>query len=333
MHMIPAPHKVYRNYSLDRNGAHSWMEEVCGHHCLNIPGKEALKFRYEGHRLNLLSIAIIGYGTDASIGIEGHQALRCFSLSLPVEGEQLLYKDGHEILSDSQRGVIVNPYENQTLNIEGRCRKLQISIPTDLVTGALESLLGRQIDAPLAFEPGMMLADRKIQSWWNLTQNLLNDMETAGSLFDLGIIQRDYENILIKALLMAQRHNYSQELSNVLAQSPPHYVLLARKFIESHAPQDICLADIVIASGVHKLKLFEGFNRYFNTTPVAYLRQYRMMRIREDIINDGSRKNISEIAMYWGMTHLSRFSGEYKVLFGESPRKTAERFRSKKSLS
>jgi len=331
--MISAPHKVYRNYSLDRNEAHSWMEEICGHHCLNIPGKEGLKFRYEGHRLNLLSIAEIGYGTDASIGIEGQQALRCFSLSLPVEGEQLLHKNGHELLSNNQRGVIINPYENQTLNIEGRCRKIQISIPTDLVTGALENLLGRQLDTPLVFESGMALADRKIQSWWGLTQNLLNDMETAGSLFDLGIIQRDYENILIKALLMAQQHNYSQELGKVLAQSPPHYVLLARKFIENYAQQDICLSDIVLASGVHKLKLFEGFNRYLNTTPVAYLRQYRMMRIREEIINDGSRKNISEIAMYWGMTHLSRFSGEYKNLFGESPRKTAERFKGKKSLS
>lgn len=150
-------------------------------------------------------------------------------------------------------------------------------------------------------------------------------MATAGSLFDLGIIQRDYENILIKSLLMTQPHNYSEALINVLERTPPHYVLLARKFIEDNAHQDIRLADIVRASGVHKLKLFEGFNRHLNISPVAWLRQYRMMRIREEIINDSSRKNVSEIAMYWGMTHLSRFSGEYKALFGESPKKTAER--------
>ncbi|AFJ46313.1 AraC family transcriptional regulator [Shimwellia blattae] len=329
MHVIPVPHKVYRNYSVNRKDAHSWMEGICGPHCLNIPGKGNLDFRYEGHRLNLLSIGVIGYGTDASIGIEQHQALRCFSLSLPVEGQQMLLKNGVEVVSDHQLGVIINPHENQTLDIEGRCRKIQISIPSHLVSAVLENLLGTPLSVPLIFTSAMNLNDRKTHSWWRLTQNLLNEMECAGSLFDLGLIQRDYENILIKSLLMTQQHNYSSALAEALARTPPHYVLLACKFIEHHARQDICLADIVLASGVHKLKLFEGFKRHLNISPVAYLRQYRMMRIREEIINDGCRKNISEIAMCWGMTHLSRFSGEYKTLFGESPRKTAERVKSR----
>lgn len=164
MHVIPAPHKVYRNYSLDRQGAHSWMEEICGPHCLNIRGKENVKFRYEGHRLNLLSIGVIGYGTDASIGIERHQALRCFSLSLPVEGEQRLRKDGTEIISDKQQGVIINPYENQMLDIEGRCQKIQISIPTDQVSATLEKLLGQRLTVPLVFTSTMNLTDRKVNS-------------------------------------------------------------------------------------------------------------------------------------------------------------------------
>jgi AraC-like DNA-binding protein len=58
---------------------------------------------------------------------------------------------------------------------------------------------------------------------------------------------------------------------------------------------------------------------------MVYLKKYRLNAVRREILEHGSARNISEIALGWGFTHLGRFSAEYRKLFNEAPSATLQR--------
>ncbi|WP_448334372.1 helix-turn-helix domain-containing protein, partial [Streptomyces sp. DSM 41534] len=66
-----------------------------------------------------------------------------------------------------------------------------------------------------------------------------------------------------------------------------------------------------------------AFRERFGLPPLAYVRNLRLARIREDILT--STDPVGVIAYRWGITHLGRFAGEYRDRFGELPSATAAR--------
>jgi hypothetical protein len=71
------------------------------------------------------TLGTIEYGTDVTISVEH---LNCYSLSLPVVGEQELVLDGHCLRSDRDNGLMLSPDDSQELTIGGDCRKVQVAI-------------------------------------------------------------------------------------------------------------------------------------------------------------------------------------------------------------
>ena len=136
---------------------------------------------------------------------------------------------------------------------------------------------------------------------------------------------RDLESSLIKGLILAQPNNYSEELRDVLGVKLPHYLIRARQYIHDNAREAVHLEDLEAAAGVSRFKLFDAFRKYFALSPMAYLKKYRLGAVRQQILEHGSTRTISEIALGWGFTHLGRFSAEYRKLFDESPSQTLQR--------
>jgi AraC-like DNA-binding protein len=141
---------------------------------------------------------------------------------------------------------------------------------------------------------------------------------------------RDIESSLIKGLILAQPNNYSEKLRNALGVKLPHYLIRAKQYIHDNARETLHLEDIEAAAGVSRFKLFEAFKKYFALSPMVYLKKYRLNAVRQEILEHGSVRNISEIAMGWGFTHLGRFSTEYRKLFDESPSMTLQRNESRR---
>ena len=56
---------------------------------------------------------------------------------------------------------------------------------------------------------------------------------------------------------------------------------------------------------------------------MAYLRQVRLERAREDLLL--GRGPVSEIAYHWGFTNLGRFATQYRTRFSELPSETVAR--------
>lgn len=311
----------------DLAGARAWMAGICGPHLLKTSSPERLHFHHSGNVLKSMATTLgtLEYGTDVTISVEDVEHLNCYSLSLPVVGEQELLLGGNRLRSDADHGLILSPDDSQELTIAGNCRKVQVAITQTAMHQTLEQMLQRPIQAPLRFASVMDAVNGSSASWWRLARYHLAELENSRELYDQVVFSRDIESALIKGLILAQPNNYSAELRQLLDVKLPFYLLRAKDFIHANAREAVHLEDIERASGVSRFKLFEDFKKYFALSPMAYLKKVRLSAVRQEMLEDRSARNISVIAMGWGFTHLGRFSSEYRKLFGESPSVTLQR--------
>jgi AraC-like DNA-binding protein len=311
----------------DLDGARDWMATICGPHWLRVHSPQQLQFHHSGTVLRAMSTTLgyVEYGTDVTVSVSPDTPLNCYSVSLPLIGEQELDAHGQRWHSDRDHGLIVSPHDAQDLAITGNCRKIIVAIPRPALRQVLEGLLQRPLDAPLTFQSGMDAASGDQATWWRMVRFMLAEMEGSGPLVNHLQMAGDLEQALLKGLLLSQPHNYSAALVDASSPSCPHYLLRAKQFIQTNARENLTLEDIERAAGVSRYKLFDGFKQHFGQAPMAYLKKYRLEAVRRDILADRSERNISSIAMGWGLTHLGRFSSDYKKLFGETPSETLRR--------
>jgi AraC-like DNA-binding protein len=327
-----APHIDSKGHGIhasrhDFEGALDWMAAICGPHALQVRQPQQIQFNHSGTVLRSMAstLGIVEYGTDVTISVDTGAPLNCYSISLPLTGEQELTVKGQLWRSDANTGLIISPHEAQDLAIAGNCRKIIVSIPHTAVRHVLEGLLERPLDEPIVFQPAMDAAAGEQASWWRMVKFFVSEMAASGGWLSQSHMASDLELVLLKGLLLAQPHNYSGTLAEALRPSCPHYLLRARQFIHDHAREDIELEDIEQASGVSRHRIFDGFKKHFGQAPMAYLKRYRLEAVRNDILADKALRNVSSIAMSWGFSHLGRFSADYKALFGEAPSQTALR--------
>ncbi|MEM5316413.1 helix-turn-helix domain-containing protein [Paraburkholderia sp. JHI869] len=311
----------------DLEGARDWMASICGPHALEVRSPKALQFHHSGTVMRSMAstLGYVEYGTDVTVSVHNEAPLNCYSVSLPLTGQQELAAHGRLWLSDQDSGLVLSPHETQDLAIMGNCRKIIVSIPSAALRQVLEGLLQRPLEAALTFEPQMNAADGDQAAWWRMVKFLLAEMGHAGPLLNHQQMVGDLEQALIKGLLLSQPHNYSEALVEAMRPACPHYLLRAKQFIHDNARENIALEDIERAAGVSRYKLFEGFGQHFGHAPMAYLKKYRLEAVRREILSDCSERNVSSIAMNWGFSHLGRFSSDYKQLFGETPSQTLKR--------
>lgn len=97
----------------------------------------------------------------------------------------------------------------------------------------------------------------------------------------------------------------------------------AVRYVELSAHRPIGVTDIAAASGVGPRALQLAFRRYADTTPWSYVRSVRLERAHRDLqAADPRRDTVLAIALRWGFSNRSRFSAEYRAVYGETPATT-----------
>ena len=95
-------------------------------------------------------------------------------------------------------------------------------------------------------------------------------------------------------------------------------------FVQEHCSEDITLDELCRAGNVGKTKCSELFKKYLNTTPMGYVRDFR---IEKSIKLMESGMTISEAAHSTGFSELSHFSKVFKSKMLTNPKEYMERRR------
>lgn len=99
----------------------------------------------------------------------------------------------------------------------------------------------------------------------------------------------------------------------------------AREYALGHLDQPLSILDLCNHIGASRRKLQYCFQETLGINPVAYLRALRLNAVRRELRESTQLHAVQEVAARWGFWHLSRFSSDYRTLFGETPSQTLHR--------
>lgn len=313
--------------------ARNWMSHVCGPHELAQRGHTPLSFHHEAIRFPGFGTVIgrIGYGTDVTINVQRDACFNVFSLSLPCMGTQRLRSPGGCHVSTQQRGIAIMPGVEQTLDIEENCQKLQVVIPLAGLQHVAETLMHRRLRLPVMLDPEMDLRHPAIAAWWQMVSQTLENWERTGPFWQLQGLANDFEQTLIKGLLIAQSNWCTGDALTKTNEDTPVALQKVELYLSLHLREDIGLAKLEEASGVSRQKLYDIFHDFHGCTPIAYVKRRRLEGVRRMILDTPqSCQTITIVAMHWGFNHLGRFARDYMEAFGESPSRTLQLARSQR---
>jgi AraC family ethanolamine operon transcriptional activator len=92
-------------------------------------------------------------------------------------------------------------------------------------------------------------------------------------------------------------------------------------YMRSNADRDIDILDVCAAAGVSRRTLQYCFEERLEISPLQYLKALRLNRARRQLKRD-QRHSVADIASLCGFDHPSRFSSDYRRMFGELPSQT-----------
>jgi AraC family ethanolamine operon transcriptional activator len=129
---------------------------------------------------------------------------------------------------------------------------------------------------------------------------------------------RSIEQKLLDNLL----HNAQGAQSSYLAPLRQQAAKRAEQYLIANVDKPVTLADLCEAAHASERTLLAGFHEVFGTSPKAFLKSYRLNRVKQDLQKAPPGTTITDVALRWGITHLSRFAADYRRMFGEFPHET-----------
>jgi len=107
----------------------------------------------------------------------------------------------------------------------------------------------------------------------------------------------------------------------------PADLVRALRWLRGHLSEPVRLERLADIGGVRPRTLETHFKMFLRTTPLGWVRQMRLRRARQQLLQSGRGPTVTDVAMANGFNQLGRFAAEYRKVFGELPSSTFQRAR------
>ncbi|MFG3260010.1 AraC family transcriptional regulator [Streptomyces sp. NPDC048172] len=293
-------------------------------HRMSVRGGHPMDGRFRCLHQGELGLYELGYGAEVDV-VPG-ELPEFYNVHIPLRGGGTITTDG---VTQPSALCLVCPGQRLAMLWDGECLNQVLNIPKSCLDRALTARLGDEPSAPLAFTPVLDPRTRPVATWLRLVREFA---EFASSeLADRSPLgTAHWELVLVHGLLDAQPHRLSEA---VVGRGPavlPCAVRRATVFCAEHAHEPIGVADMARAARVSIRSLRTGFRTHLGTTPLGHLRRVRLDLVHRELLAlaDGhGTGTVTDVALRWGFTHLGRFAGLYRQVYGESPSATLRRGR------
>ncbi|WP_165323670.1 AraC family transcriptional regulator [Rhizorhabdus phycosphaerae] len=313
-----AAHRYFRSIDVDET-REKVSKVYCSHRLDPIGGTGRLDAWQNSVALDRISVGMMSYGADVEIDPGCLEDF--YLLMLPVAGSATITSEGNSFRADRATATLLNPTDPVRMVWDQACTKAMVRIERDALEQQLAILLDKPIRAPVRFATTMPM-EGTVAIWWQYVAALMGELDRATPA---RATTRQLEALLLTNLLETQPHNYSEALQRGGCAIAPRHVRLVERYIEEHADEPIDMARLVAVSGVSSRTLFEGFQRFRDISPMAYLRLTRLRRVHEELTSAPLPLGVADVASRWGFYELGRFAGQYRSLFGETPSETLRR--------
>ncbi|WP_330208727.1 helix-turn-helix domain-containing protein [Pseudomonas sp. Z13] len=133
---------------------------------------------------------------------------------------------------------------------------------------------------------------------------------------------------LVGFIILNVPNNYSKVLHDAsYSMTPtPHSIKIAVQFMQDSIDPHLTVGQVAVHAGVSVRSLQAGFKRFKKTTPITYLREIRLQKAK-NLLMESSAKSPKEVAGICGFTNYQLFCKYYSATFFEHPSTTAVKCR------
>lgn len=272
-------------------------------------------------------IGYVRYGSAVRVRALAGRKRDDYFIHIPFRGSSQVVNDAGDAACGRDYAVISSPSGHLTRSEQGS-ERITVSLTKSAVVEQLTSLLGDTPIRPLEFSPTIDLTSAESGRFGRHVRLLIAELDEDPAFGRNPLVLGMYQQLIITGLLLSQSNTYTDALSRQERNVAPRDVKRVLDYMHSRLDAPLTLADLVAASGVPGRTLLKHFKDHRGTTPMRYLRDARLGRVREALLRAEAGESVTEIAMTWGFQHLGRFAIEYRRHFGESPSETRKRGRS-----
>ena len=277
-----------------------------------------LATRFELVRLGPLALGDLWYGADVRLRLG---ELGAYHVDIPLSGRLAIRQGGSAFVGTTRSAAVFEPVGDTIIDeLSGDCRLLALKIERLALESQLEALLGRPASAPLRLAHNLDVTTGPGRGWMRLVR-LLGDEITnpSGLMYQPLVAERLCESV-ITGLLLSTNHPYREALMQPSLPPAPRTVKRVIDAIQEHPEAAFTTRTLADISGVSIRCMQEGFRRYLDVSPMAYLRDVRLARAHQDLLlTDPGVETVAAVAHRWGFVHLGRFAAAYRVKYGMSP--------------
>lgn len=282
-----------------------------------------------GGRLNLVhnrvifdSVALNYMDYGCEVQITPGELDSFYLVQIPLSGGSIVTSNGATVQSNPRVATVPNATDYLSMTWLHRSPHFVVYVARSAVEQRAAELIGHKSTLPIRFELAMNLTDTQVRGWCELVALLRREAEAEE--FSLHPqVRRQLTDSIITGLLSVQPHNLSAQLARQALPPCPRTIRSAIELCE-HSPAGIStVSEMAAFAGVSIRALQLGFRQYVGLSPMQYLRDVRLQRVRDELqAPSSSSKTVGEVAYSWGFTHLGRFAAQYRKRFNENPSDT-----------
>lgn len=261
-----------------------------------------------------ISISRLKYGADVSI--TPGQLQDFFLMQMPLSGTAMIESGEKKLESTPLMASLLSPEESTVMHWNKDCDQFMLRISRSLLERSLVGQLGSTLDKPLVFNLGF--AWQSCPAWRTLMNYLIECATRTPDLLQNKLIANQVEQLVSVTLLSTHGHNYTEYTTLRRSTIRPRHVRRVQEYLQANAHEPITVEELSFIAGVSLRSLYAGFKEFLNTSPMQYLRELRMERVRAELLS-GEATSVTGVALRWGFAHMGRFSAEYKHRYGETP--------------
>ena len=284
--------------------------------------EERRSFKLEMNGFNLGSSSLIynqfRANTKIELGLDIDYTLFVIGRGVPC----IIYVDRQPVLVSPQKAAIVATGRKVQIERPKNSEAIVLRVPKLDLWHHFVELTARHHRGSLIFDHSVDLINGPGARLKQLLDYVIDELGHNDLVVKNPALRKSYERNLLSALLSLPHNKRETLLEEHHHQIAPGIVRRAEEYMRAHSNEAISIIDLLRLSGCSRRVLFSAFRNARNYTPMEFLTELRLQRVREKLLKPHPEASISSIALDCGFTHFGRFSQVYRKRFGERPSDT-----------
>jgi len=289
-------------------------QKYCAHRLDIASGQHKLDAVHNHFAAGDLTFNYMRYG--GRVEIDPGELKNFYLIQIPLRAGAQVRNGNQTVDSTTEFATILNPDLKTKMVWHADCEMLLVQINAKRVKQEAELHLGRELFAPIRFEPTIRMKAQQLAIWRQQLSNMFADADQ--NIAPTGSTE------MILELLEAAPSNVQCFFDARPADIASTQMRKAMEIIKSNFDQEFTLDDLACAAGASPRALQYAFKATYNMTPMQMLRLERLRWARHLLLVANPHQTVTQIALDLGFQHLGRFAQEYREAFGETPNQTLQ---------